>query len=399
MNVTYLLGAGASAGENFLSRKRSPDGIPKRTTSVIPVVAHFTDSLISYLEHIGNTTSSGQLGSALVSSTKRKVLIGQFKSEMPRFIDDLRMHQSVDTLARKYFVKYGVDSRQLTFLKFCVSSFLVARQFEFGVDARYDLFFSAIGERCEIGGLEVPDSVAIVSWNYDNQLELSLNGFHEKGSYQELRGKLNLFPQTSEKKSAFSHDSFSVLKLNGTCDLVKIFSDEKKINDRIDYLPYADYDLEKMTLKFSGNRQWLKDCILKVYDEQFNEPRKHGSLLSFSWEHEPVLEEIRSNASTIAERTHVLVVIGYSFPTFNRKMDRVFIEGLMKGEQLQKIYVQVTEKDFVSVKSRLSALLPKNHNAEIEFVPQLDEFYVPYELDWEVPKKKAQYSFAKINEF
>lgn len=383
MNVTYLLGAGASAGTNFLSQSRLPSGVIRRNTSVIPVVSAFTDELIHFLQELSKHNAGSR--SDIMSPSKRLTLTQQLKGFVPDFCDDLRLHHSVDTLARKYFVKYGFDSRELRFLKYAVSSFLFVRQFEFGVDPRYDLFFSAIGDRCDQGGLSLPKSVSIVSWNYDNQLELSLNGFHDKGTYSDLRRKLNMFPQISRDKSSFNPDTFSILKLNGTCDMVKMLAEDEVGKNALDHTPNAQYDTAKMAVRFGKHRQWLHDCILAVFEDQFNAPIKHESLLSFSWEEEPCLSEIRANAKQIAMKTHVLVVIGYSFPTFNRRMDRAFIEGLVAGEKLQKVYIQVSDKDFVSVKSRLKALFPNDFD-KIEQVPQLDEFYVPYELDLEVPK-------------
>lgn len=393
MNVTYLIGAGASAGANAMTTKVTPSGEVTKRSPVIPVVAGFTRALIRFLEDLGKVNGSSLNQKDGLSSRERMELTKKVSERLPSFIEDLHMHYSVDTLARKYYIKHGVDCEQLRFLKFSVSSFLFARQYQFGVDPRYDLFFSAIGDRSEQGGLSLPDSVAIVSWNYDNQLELSLNGFHAEGTYSELRKKLNLFPQISESASPFHHNSFSILKLNGTCDMVKMLEKGENGKDVLNHTPHAQYDNEKMTVRYGKHRQWLNDCILKVYNDQFNNPVRHRSLLSFSWEQEPELDDIRSNAVKIADRTHVLVVIGYSFPTFNRRLDRAFIEGLTKGNKLQKVYVQVSDVDFISVKSRLSALFPSNYRVGIEQVPQLDEFYVPYELDLEEPK---MYAFGPI---
>jgi hypothetical protein len=72
--------------------------------------------------------------------------------------------------------------------------------------------------------------------------------------------------------------------------------------------------------------------------------------------------------------TEILVVIGYSFPFFNRNIDRRIIQSMTN---LKKIYLQSPEA--MSLKDRLNAVI---NLEKIEVVPikDTDQFILPYEL-------------------
>lgn len=67
-------------------------------------------------------------------------------------------------------------------------------------------------------------------------------------------------------------------------------------------------------------------------------------LLSFAWEDETndtkkiFLEKRMPIAKAIAEKTDILVVIGYSFPFFNRKIDDEIFKAMK--QRLFKIYLR-----------------------------------------------------------
>ncbi len=102
--------------------------------------------------------------------------------------------------------------------------------------------------------------------------------------------------------------------------------------------------------------------------------------------------------------TH-LVVIAYSFPVFNREVDR----AILSAPKLRKAYLQDREKELKGIRNRVEALIgdrctPKYHNdvkwsegyqywyrksdpgfsvpppVTIEAVDSVDQFHVPFEL-------------------
>ena len=73
--------------------------------------------------------------------------------------------------------------------------------------------------------------------------------------------------------------------------------------------------------------------------------------------------------------TEQVVVIGYSFPFFNRQTDRV-IFGCMAN--LKKIYVQNMNAD--EVEQSLLAVLPEDKKIEIKKEYKCSQFCLPKEL-------------------
>ena len=96
--------------------------------------------------------------------------------------------------------------------------------------------------------------------------------------------------------------------------------------------------------------------------------------LSFAWE--PSYKEeydIVKLASQATKKTSILVVIGYSFPFFNREIDR---EILANMSNLKKIYYQDMYASDLMV--RLQSVL--NRSIEIVHITEFKQFYLPYEL-------------------
>ena len=74
--------------------------------------------------------------------------------------------------------------------------------------------------------------------------------------------------------------------------------------------------------------------------------------------------------------TTILIIIGYSFPFFNRDIDRGILNRM---KNLNKIYVQVPEKDHNAIKERLESL--RSDLPEIAFIKDIELFYIPFEYD------------------
>lgn len=186
-----------------------------------------------------------------------------------------------------------------------------------------------------------------MTWNYDMQFEkamLQYSGFSD---------------QNLEKL-------FNIEKLNGSLMKGNFFDLNKKYYD-----PKAKRDL-------------IFEEIFKNYHsfDFTNSIPNFDSNLQFSWE--------RSNFDfsniLFLPFTEILVVIGYSFPFFNRNIDQV-IFGSQNMPRLRKVYIQVSEKDTESVAMRFRSIRPNfthdkmNFNQQpIEFITSVDQFFLPPEL-------------------
>ena len=96
--------------------------------------------------------------------------------------------------------------------------------------------------------------------------------------------------------------------------------------------------------------------------------------LSFAWENSTNNENIKDTLTKTTEDTEIVVVIGYSFPFFNRVTDRYVFGGMPK---LKKVYIQ--DKNPSAVKLAIEAVLP---DREVNIIPidNCDQFYLPKEL-------------------
>lgn len=114
---------------------------------------------------------------------------------------------------------------------------------------------------------------------------------------------------------------------------------------------------------------------------------KDGELISFAWEnlnedYSFKENEVLSNALSVAEKTEILVIIGYSFPIFNREIDRKIIE-IMK---IQKVYIQDKEPEKIKsiMINAFKAFQPidDQHNLQVPFHLErnVDQFIIPFEL-------------------
>jgi len=70
-----------------------------------------------------------------------------------------------------------------------------------------------------------------------------------------------------------------------------------------------------------------------------------------------------------------LVIIGYSFPFFNREIDRE-IMGEINFEKLKKIYFQDPFRDGEFLRGQFN--IPDN--VEIKNIKEPDQFHIPFEM-------------------
>lgn len=330
MNVTYLFGAGASA-------------------ETLPVVKDFN-------QKFGNFASGFNLNVLEASQSLRNDFI--------KFANQLTFYKSIDTYARVLFLTGEYD--ELRRLKFFLSLYFHIEQQNNGVDKRYDLFFGSIlGGNS--GSPKLPKNVKILTWNYDSQLELSATKFFKSKDTLEVRGHLPLYPKLNGQSHPPSfYDGFLIHKINGSADLLMT------VDDKIQ--PGLSVTKQTSNSKFQVDQQLLE--YLKVYEGQGKR-----TYLTYAWESELALDFYRNEALESIQTTDILVVVGYSFPTFNRAVDKQILKVM--STSLSKIYIQAPSPNDKSILTRVRALMPDDMNVEIQSITEVDEFFLPFEFDGE----------------
>jgi hypothetical protein len=158
-------------------------------------------------------------------------------------------------------------------------------------------------------------------------------------------------------------DGFSIFKLNGTTGF--------KTNRGTGHLhdEFEIKDPERLL------KQFITHYALTFLDDN----NKVTPLLSFAWESD-WREDTRTlleTAQKAVQNSDVLVIIGYSIPFFNRRVDRQVLSSL--AGSVKSIYIQDKYPD--AVKEKLPSIwgtyfLPEH----IELKDNTDQFFLPPEI-------------------
>ena len=358
-NVTYLIGAGASAGKRG---KDLPGGDPKDNSIYegLPCVNEISNCLWDICRLIDRTSIPNdldwmdkQIGLASVADWECA------RKNLWRCLQKLRIdceqHATIDTYAKKLVLK----NRQAAFkeLEQILALFFIYLQLQNYPDTRYDTFLANILEP----NLHFTQNIRVISWNYDSQFEIAYSEYDEK---DELR--------VGSKNARFNID-YEIIKINGTATFdnqSSIATLRKEIWQKIWAI--------KGTLQRSEQLQKEQTWVLYfIYLYQlYVVGKKDNTHLSFAFDSSEPSEKIMNSIDKIISQTDALVVIGYTFPFFNREIDRQILKNL---NHHAKIYIQ--DKYPKSVRQSLEAVLTDvQRQVQIVEIERTEQFYLPPEL-------------------
>lgn len=376
-NLTYFLGAGASAGT-----KEKP---------AIPILNSFNDALTAFYKDLikkefdykdpnrsylkitddiffENISTHITELKRLLYPDKKLIYSNEFIyfiDHVNRLLIDLNDHTTVDTLARKYYLLGNEGKSDLIKLKAFLSIYFLNLQLnEKKFDMRYDSFVSTILERDKSGNLSLPNNLKILSWNYDLQFEIALKKYH-KVNLMQIQNVFGIHPSKTYFSSTRTMNSFGMAKLNGTSGLL-IEANTKIISD-IDELYPGEISRDELFDLFFGISRGGKYAISPFY--------------RYSWENDNERLDILPNMKSLLHgyaketmsQTNHLIVIGYSFPPFNRRAD---IELFNSLPQNSRIYIQDRNP---LVKKNVEDIFKdfENKNITIQMIEDVSQFYIP----------------------
>jgi len=359
MQVTYFVGAGAS----YYS---------------LPIIETMNVRMKAFSHFLKDQKQKGTL---------KNDFADQFIKDLDELIQIDKNRTSIDAYARELVLKGTGDSQmKLLHLKAILSSYIVFEQLlkpddlifysdkhytdilpnlpiphdetlqemiRTHIDKRYYTFW---GDHLTPGSDELPNNIKVLSWNYDMQFESSYS--HIKHYSLELtQQNLQVFP--SVLKGIDSNKS-CILKLNGTAGLIHDNS-QKKIYNLFDPREH----------KLMENLDFLIEILKNNYHRAFSKP-----LFYFAWETEEIVNQTRQLAINIIKETEILVIIGYSFPSFNKSVDKQIFSDISK---LKKIYYQAPNNELPELIDRLNGI-----NTEMQHLTKginnLRTFYFPTEI-------------------
>lgn len=371
--IVYLMGAGASRGKRVSDDRKNTDNsndiieglplvneIPQRLEHWICVLREHDpeQNLKNTIFPLGDTGGTGY-------DEARDLLIKDLlwlKSESAR-------HATIDTFAKKLYLKNQMT--EFYKVELLLTLFFIFEQLFGRVDGRYDTFLASILTR----DLKLPSHIKVLTWNYDSQFELTFKEY-SSDDYCSIRNKLLVYDAKNDvpvvsgvdalndsvNRSTHNANAFNnhcIIKLNGTANFKEQFA-------LTDYVGQT------------------KDDILKQILDRFIKYRPgHGdnkyTRLSFAWDSESYIDSLLNNQlKNELWEAKVLVVIGYTFPFFNREIDRKVFE-LMPN--LKTIYVQDPNAENImkNVDPVLSDLQRAN-GINVNPIINTDQFFLPSEI-------------------
>ena len=347
MNITYLLGAGASA-------------------NALPVVKDIPERLIKFQNYIEENFPE--------DIDEKKKLCINIKS----LLKTLANHTTIDTYAKE--LSHLNRTIDLLRLKSVLSVYFLWEQIQNGIDKRYNSFLTKV----LTNNNRIPENIKILTWNYDIQLEMAMN-VYTNAEYIIMDYRFSLDPYIEQfsivAKSLCSfpchhmdienHDLYKIefIRLNG------IAGSSLYTNPTFGTLGLNNPPLLPINMSLERKKLFTKE-ILRKY-----ESLKQNTFFNFAWEKEnEISKKAVKKAIEISQQTEILVVIGYSFPDFNWEIDKSIL-GEMK--RLKRVYVQDINPDGIAdvLKDFFSSGEGIDINPDIEIVVKsintVNEFHIP----------------------
>lgn len=338
--ITYLFGAGASR-------------------NAIPIVNDLRKSIIEEKQLL---QKEFVINNEYVDINKEpfhtQSIFDELIKDFEWLVENCDNDQSIDTLAKKLSIRGEFEN--LKKLKTILSVYFMIIQSKKKVDIRYDTFFASL---LQTSHLPLPSNLRILTWNYDYQLEKAYAEYSTDYRFESCQTLLNIYSKNS-RDTGFNTDRFGIVKLNGTASLML---DLEKSN------PY--------NMVGNTNTQYsatLIQTFLKHYASLHHVGKTKEKLipsLSFAWEDYPSETGAIENAMKCTAETETLVVIGYSFPLFNRFVDRDII-GSMKN--LKTVYFQAPDAD--DLKERFLAIRTDIKDENLKIRKDVNQFVFPNEF-------------------
>ena len=342
--VLYLLGAGASA-------------------NALPMVGQIPKRLEAHAQRLASPVLQPVMTDVFKGATPYSFsrVLDMYLTDIGRLKEMASVHESIDTYAKKLFLKGGEYHDELFKLKVAMSMFMAYEQAKRADnERRYDGFFASILSN-EGGILRIPDEVLILNWNYDQMLGHAFKEYTSSGQFHECHSQLGVVPL----HAVSAHKPYSVVHLNG---LFAYQEEGGQYNPIVNTTRITDKDILEDMLRYYYRAH------LKEDDPIYRRPEAH--LMQFAWESTDTRADgFKQVLGRLTEVT-ALVVIGYSFPFFNREFDRKILQYL---PSLERLYVQAPDGAAEDIGRTINAMRVLNE-VDIEYYTNTDKFLLPREL-------------------
>ncbi len=341
--LTYILGAGASYQS-------------------MPVVKTFAERFTDFQDYLTVLIEEIKLKD---TSNKTDAII-RWGKELEIGI---RTHQSFDTFFKKKF-HLGKTTEIVNYKKIINLYFLWEHLHEIKIDShedlkgisfvkttqidkRYDALIASL-LKPKAGKTELFCKVNFLSWNYDLNLLSSIKQyFNPLETYSELLQEL----QDKSRAEWLINDILSVVNMNGHF-YSHLFDQKKDLEE-----------LDKELLLKEAVQAWARNLL---------ELQTDATRIRFAWE--GMSENPNNNLKHVElavqkiKRSDAIVIIGYTFPLYNRLIDLQYINlpSLRKGV----VYIQDPDANIITTRVREEFSLIDTY-VTIKPITDCNSFYVP----------------------
>lgn len=358
--ITYLLGAGASYYACPILEEQAEKMIEIANKEISRLaIMQISDGVWKNYDFIDKSHLS------ISNKNEYKILWW-----MGHFGEMAKEYNTIDTYARKLFL--NGEENELNLLKMSVSIFFdLWENFYFEsysrkikdenlkfnkIDNRYKSLFSILLDKDNNGKIKLNNDFKFISWNYDLQLEETFKMFLKNNDIN-----------CSDVDNQF-----------------KFKEDNKEVNDVFHLNGHRGF--YNITEGVSENRfntldnYWINNENL--HQAVIDKSTDFNGHIKYAWEHnldDNLEDSFLKKISEVMHQTDVLIIIGYSFPAFNRNIDQ-FLFNKMHPNKIKKIIYQDPNATIQMIANLFEK--PENYKGKIEVISDLKElkqFYLPNE--------------------
>jgi hypothetical protein len=342
-NITYLLGAGASY-------------------NACPILNEQGEKMIELAHIFKKLKNDG----AFDKNERIKSLEETFEN-MESFGKKAKKFGTIDNYTTKLNLNKNNSIYELERLKIAVSLFFTIWQLTnneqlktlenrkiLEIDSRYTSLLAKILEKNE-NNIVIKENINFVTWNYDLQLEYAFKSFYQDITWENLSKKIKFRIDDKNSKLQICH-------LNGYHGFYKITPKENETNSIKEH-----HFLERT------NSKKIEDIINKI--AFIPESQNRGTIdindyINYAWEESDIASNTRKEAKRIFKQTDILIIIGYSFPRFNKDIDSSLFKELGRKTEIYYQDPKATD-EFVSQ-------LLNMDNSGVNLKKELYQFFLPY---------------------
>lgn len=351
--ITYLLGAGASA-------------------NCLPLVSEFSDRLIIYKNYLLRNFPHKNIEDYIKELLE--IIANSSENTIDGYARNLHQNQSADikkgfnrlkAIIVGFFLFEQMKKRILNFETDEIDNYNLPPEKKRPEKTTIDKIINTIDKRylSFIGKVltnenKLHPQINIISWNYDMQFEIAMENIGIE--YKHLDAHINIFPYPTTMffhELTKSGDVHNILKLNGTAGIFR-----KK---------------EQIMTVYETQREYFDDIIdivMNIYNESKSRYSEYNPLFKFAWEKNQTADYILECAQRMIWETEVLVIVGYSFPDFNRDIDRAIFSN---SSNIKKVYLQANNDSNVPLNIRA---LKNDFLTKMEIIQGTGNFFLPPEF-------------------